>query len=734
MSLALQHPLHELKERVAAIVREEDDVAFAELLAGRGLPALGGDLLPAEMVYRALTLPPVDRRLLDGAAGLTARLAADIDPEAEADELFDLVLFASFLPARSELFDALHRLHTLHLATGTSRVARQLRRALIHQQTDARLHDEWMAFLTTPSDERYVLTEEREDDLFDAWMGLLWIPPTDAERPFSAKRVADGLAALWAAVEDTPEALDVLREALRQLAEAWPSSAEFWVERLGPFFAEWDETLQDLVVEQWPLFGPETADAFVPDGMEDIWQAIAEEKRERLREISETGDVAAWNAAWQSLILSQDRPREIPQQFWIRDLRTIRESLEAKLSAFSQTRDDPSLAAIAEEEQVAVQADRRQGEPRRRVNSFALFQKVKTILTQVEQLIQTGDYRKAKKYIEELLLEQEEAGSEPRHRVKTLCNAAASALQAGEMAWSEDLYQRAIDLGVEDPVPRNGLAEVLKAQDKIQEAEIFYRETITRWPNDVVAQNGLAEILKAQDKIQEAENIYRETIKRWPQNVVAQNGLAEVLKAQGKIPEAENIYRETINRWPRDRVAPHGLANVLRKQKRFTEALALLPEVPRPVTQRDHYDLHLRAMILLESGDADKAIPLFERGLASNPRPHTKSVYRTALALAYLHRERFADARNALRDVADSPEGKILLFHAAAGEGDADEARRLGGELEDAKILALRPPARRAAERLREAFLDEKAEILRHPSAEELEAAYAAEVEMLLGT
>ena len=73
-------------------------------------------------------------------------------------------------------------------------------------------------------------------------------------------------------------------------------------------------------------------------------------------------------------------------------------------------------------------------------------------------------------------------------------------LEAAETAyldWAEELYQQALAFDVEDPFPRNGLAEVLKARDDLEGAERLYRETITRWPENVVARNGLAEVLKA---------------------------------------------------------------------------------------------------------------------------------------------------------------------------------------------------------------------------------------------
>ena len=188
------------------------------------------------------------------------------------------------------------------------------------------------------------------------------------------------------------------------------------------------------------------------------------------------------------------------------------------------------------------------------------------------------DLGKAKRFLDDLVQAQQEAGTASQHIVKTLCNVGSTAFSAGFADWAEDLYRQADRLGAEDPVARTGLAEVLKAQDKFGEAEQLYRETSERWPNDVVARNGLAAVLKAQDRFGEAEQLYRETSERWPQNVVARNGLAEVLKAQDKFGEAEQLYRETSERWPQNVVARNGLAEVLKAQDKFGEAEQLYRE------------------------------------------------------------------------------------------------------------------------------------------------------------
>ena len=127
----------------------------------------------------------------------------------------------------------------------------------------------------------------------------------------------------------------------------------------------------------------------------------------------------------------------------------------------------------------------------------------------------------------------------------------------------------------EDVVARNGLAEVLKAQDRLEEAEAVYREAVARFPDDAFAHTGLAEVLKAQDRLQEAEAVYREAVARFPDNVVARTGLAEGLKAQGRLEEAEAVYRKAVARFPDNVFARAGLAGVLLAKGEVSEAAAL---------------------------------------------------------------------------------------------------------------------------------------------------------------
>jgi tetratricopeptide (TPR) repeat protein len=213
--------------------------------------------------------------------------------------------------------------------------------------------------------------------------------------------------------------------------------------------------------------------------------------------------------------------------------------------------------------------------------------------------------------------------------------------------------------------------------------------------------------------------------------VVAQNGLAEVLKAKDDLTGAETLYRETISRWPNNVVAHNGLANVLRKQRRFAEALSLLPEPATLRSRQDRINLHLHGMILLDSGDVERAIRVFERGLAAEPGQRQQAYYRSALIVAQLRQQHYREALQRLEALPESqPELGPLRLHALAGDGQEQQACELHNDL-SAKILDFHRPVRITVQRIEEAYGLASAVGLRQPTQSQLEDVISAEIDML---
>jgi tetratricopeptide (TPR) repeat protein len=148
---------------------------------------------------------------------------------------------------------------------------------------------------------------------------------------------------------------------------------------------------------------------------------------------------------------------------------------------------------------------------------------------------------------------------------------AASLLSLERLPEAREVAIGAVQRFPQEPVARNTLGEILKAQRHYFEAEAVYRETVLLFPENVVARAGLAEVLKEQGRYSEAEAVYRETVSRFRENVVLLTGLAEVLKAQDRLEEAEVVYREAERLFPQDDIARSGLRRVLRARRDHQE-------------------------------------------------------------------------------------------------------------------------------------------------------------------
>jgi len=147
------------------------------------------------------------------------------------------------------------------------------------------------------------------------------------------------------------------------------------------------------------------------------------------------------------------------------------------------------------------------------------------------------------------------------------------------------------------------LAEVLRAQHRLSEAEEVYRQAVEDFPDDAVARSGLAEVLKPQGRLSEAEEVYRQAVEDFPDDAVARTGLAGVLKAQGRLGEAEEVYRQAVKDFDDDVVARNGLAYVRTMQgsrglvdglAAFEEAVALY----RAVSSASQADIHNKVVAL----------------------------------------------------------------------------------------------------------------------------------------
>lgn len=362
-----QHILQPLKAMLTDIALSKDTVKLAECLSGLHLPAIGGNFHPAEVLYNALTIPPLDKNLTHNITKLLANVCQErvqtlasmhalhaleeqqavsagevsITTSSSSSDLlndepyvFNLFLFASYLPAEEKLFSALKSFYNLGLSLGVllkgqGRAGRELRQALIYQQTDDSLEQLWLDQISIFNN-RQTLQSYEHTELMAAWTGLIWIPPASDAREMgetlNISRIATGLEALYNAVSSTTDVVNIMRPAVRQLDEAYPRSPEFWREQLTPYYDSWPELLRDITTEFWPIFDTEEH-LDIPKALKLIWETFNLQERTEINNILEQSDAHAWKSLWDKMLF--DNPRNsFSRQQWGADLKALKKHFE----------------------------------------------------------------------------------------------------------------------------------------------------------------------------------------------------------------------------------------------------------------------------------------------------------------------------------------------------------------------------------------------------------------------
>ncbi|MFA7243198.1 MAG: tetratricopeptide repeat protein, partial [Sulfuricellaceae bacterium] len=596
------HPLHSLAERIEAMRIRRDADAFARLLSGEGVPTLsreGDD--PAEIIWYCISryiqpagpdwfdpLADLLQQLLEQLAdvlegnvhavaqvngpsfspaawGAFAKLPAD-DWERYEPYVYNLLLFNSLFPARQNVFGGLEYLYSVKglplPVVLNSRAIPLLRTALMAQQTDARLVEDWMNQFELAC--RQLDSRAERAEALTLWRALL-LAPASGEHELDIDRIRRALEIALGNNRETEDSrLVFVHTALQQMAHSWGGTPHFWRGVFAPE-ATWSEFVRQIAQDVWPE--AQDADAYLPVEDRGFWRQLGPGTRRIIRQAFRS-DAAEWNLAFFDLFKDAVADRQKLQ-----DLRQHLQAVNPKLSTpkaklMREAEDEESVAGTGEE-------------PLQRLckrTNHAQYERVTRQIADIEHLLSKRDRTKALERYQQLLQRQTSSGTAEKYLAMTAANVAKLFLESGNKDIAEKIYRDAVRRYSNDVVVCCGLADVLKAQERYIEAETLYRETVSRFPNAVVARNGLADVLKAQERHIEAETLYRETVSRFPNDVVARSGLADVLKAQERYIEAETLYRETVSRFPNNAVARSGLADVLKAQERYIEAETLYRE------------------------------------------------------------------------------------------------------------------------------------------------------------
>ncbi len=205
-------------------------------------------------------------------------------------------------------------------------------------------------------------------------------------------------------------------------------------------------------------------------------------------------------------------------------------------------------------------------------------------------------------------------------------------------------------------------------------------------PDDEWAWAQHGDALLGAGRLDEAPDAYGLAV-RFGQTAVGGAGRAEVLKAMGRFQEALDAYEGTRAAFPQDAVARNGYAAMLVLLERFDDALEVLP-TGDPIGLEDWIARHIRGMIHLRSAELEKAVAIFEYGVAEASQPASRDYFRTSLSIARLQQQDPAAATELLAEV-ETPEiqtvATAILIHAyglmGAFERAATAYRLLAGEL-----------------------------------------------------
>jgi hypothetical protein len=259
----LRPSVESLDESLERIARTGDMDALRSLLLGRGLPVLGGDAEPVEVLMQALGPSQAPAGLSQALGALLAAEVTGLTQEGATQDrrmlLRGALRLAAGFPPQADLFGALKTLASSldakvdDLWSGDP-LGPLVARALAYQQSDGAMEDFWLHLLRMSSHKTW--TPERRTVMLTAWRGLLRASPSEETRlngkVVDVDRIERGLLALYAGVRGREGGGRLIRLALGVLAETFPRSPQFWEERLGLRVVQWPDELREETLRKWP--------------------------------------------------------------------------------------------------------------------------------------------------------------------------------------------------------------------------------------------------------------------------------------------------------------------------------------------------------------------------------------------------------------------------------------------------------------------------------------------------
>lgn len=212
------------------------------------------------------------------------------------------------------------------------------------------------------------------------------------------------------------------------------------------------------------------------------------------------------------------------------------------------------------------------GEGSPRLSPFEAKTRVDKQIGSIANEFFSGREDLAEKYIADLVHFQF-SNSEQEHLAKSLCNLAATALDANRLEMADKLSRYAVDLGIDDPVVFTTRAEVLKNLGSFDASLEAFREAKLRFPNSEYAWVGIADVLNELGKHESSLAAYNEAQEKFSDSPVPFNGYVSVLRAEGKRRMAIEYALKVVQRFPNDAVSRSSLALALRDRGKYSDAV-----------------------------------------------------------------------------------------------------------------------------------------------------------------
>jgi len=325
-----------------------------------------------------------------------------------------------------------------------------------------------------------------------------------------------------------------------------------------------------------------------------------------------------------------------------------------------------------------------------RTRLVRVFEK-KAAFAPIHALIETGDLAEAIRVCSQAVA----AGG--KYTLDFLRLLAELYVSQGEFGEAEKIYQRVMEMRA-IPWARMGLARMLHAQGRSEEAEVLLLQVVEEAPEYMAAHDELASVLEANGKTREAQAVLSRAAAASPYILTRQRQVGELALRNDDLAAAEQAFRTVVERGrtsffrqPDDYAR---LSRVQLKQGRIDEALATVRELRKNFNDTPETEFTAAVMESLihgQAGDATRATQALEvalelqrRGLAGLTEEATLS-----LAEACLRQGREEVARELVEHaVKSNHESRSLIEKAKRIYAEAGRAAE-GAALVEGSVQAI---------------------------------------------